>query len=250
MSYELHHGDCLEIMPTIPDNSVDMILVDPPFGTTQNKWDSVIDLPAMWQECRRIIKPNRAMVFFATQPFTSMLVYHNMPMFKHDWAWRKPKGTGHLNAKIMPMRDKEDILVFSQGKPLYIPQMTVGTPYKPKAGKNHTSNYGKFGYDRTPNEGTRYPKQILEFGVVETGTVHPTQKPLPLLQYLVRTYTNKGDTVLDFTMGSGSTGVACLLEGRNFIGIEKDTEHGYFEIATNRMRETENAPHTLAMELE
>ena len=250
MTYELYHGDCLDVMPTIPDNSIDMILVDPPFGTTQNKWDTVIDLPAMWKECKRIIKPNRAIVFFAMQPFTSVLVCSNLPMFKYDWAWRKPKGTGHLNAKKMPMRDKEDILIFSQGTPLYHPQMSKGESYKAKAGKQSTTeSYGHYGDFRNDNQGTRYPKQILEFGVVEGATLHPTQKPLPLLRYLIRTYSNEGDTILDFCFGSCSTGVACLEERRNFIGIEKDTERGYFEIATNRMREAVNAPRTLAMEL-
>ncbi len=175
----------------------------------------------------------------ASQPFTSMLVCSNLKYFKYDWCWRKPKGTGHLNAKKMPMRDKEDIVVF-YGKPCtYNPQFTSGTPYKDKAGKDHsattsmTDSYGAYNNFRNDNEGKRYPKQVLEFGVVERGTVHPTQKPVALMEYLIKTYTNEGETVLDFTMGSGTTGVACKNLNRKFIGIELDEK--YFNIAKERI---------------
>lgn len=234
-------GDCLERMKEIPDGSVDLVLTDPPYGTTACKWDSVIPLEPMWKELKRVIKPNGAIVLFAAQPFTSILISSNLKGFKYDWTWRKPKGTGHLNAKRMPMRDKEDIVVFYDKQCTYNPQFTKGTPYKDKAGKNHTDttsmteNYGAYTNFRNDNEGLRYPKQVIEFGVVERGTVHPTQKPVDLMEYLIKTYTNESETVLDFTMGSGTTGVACVNTNRKFIGIEQD--EGYFKIAQDRINE-------------
>ena len=237
----LMQGDCLERMKEIPDGSVDMVLTDPPYGTTQCKWDTVIDLEKMWAELKRIVKKDGAIVFTSAQPFTSTLVMSNPKMFKYDWCWRKPKGTGHLNAKKMPMRDKEDILVFYSKPCAYNPQMTIGEPYKNKAGKDHsaktsmTDNYGEYTNFRNDNHGLRYPKQVLEMPVVERGSVHPTQKPVALMEYLIKTYTNEGETVLDFTMGSGTTGVACANLGREFIGIEKDLD--YFNIAQTRIEE-------------
>jgi site-specific DNA-methyltransferase (adenine-specific) len=235
-------GDCLERMKEIPDGSVDMVLTDPPFGTTQNKWDSVIDLDCMWSEISRVCKPNAAIVLHAAQPFTSVLVASNIKQFKYDWVWMKPKGTGHLNAKKQPMRDKEDILVFYRKQCTYNPQMTEGSPYKDKAGKNHaastsmTDNYGSYTNFRNDNTGFRYPKQVLKFGVVERGTIHPTQKPVELMEYLIRTYTNEGETVLDFTSGSFTTGVACVNLDRKFIGIEMDAH--YYDIGTDRVLST------------
>jgi len=238
---ELIQGDCLEKMKGIPDGSIDMVLTDPPYGTTQNKWDSVVALEPMWKEIKRITKTSSPVVFTACNPFSASLIMSNPKMFKYDWVWQKPKGTGHLNAKRQPMRDKEDILVFYQEQCTYNPQMTEGEPYKDKAGKDHgkntsmTGSYGEYTNFREDNAGFRYPKQVQKFGVVERGTVHPTQKPVPLLEYLIKTYTNEGDTVLDFTMGSGSTGVACKNLNRNFIGIELDAE--YFKIAEKRIKE-------------
>ena len=232
-------GDCLERMKEIPDGSIDMILCDLPYGTTACKWDTLIPFEPLWAHYKRVIKSNGAIVLFGSQPFTSALVMSNPTWFKYDWVWRKPKGTGHLNAKHQPMRDKEDILVFCVGKSLYNPQFTDGLPYKNKAGSDHsartsmTDSYGAYTNFRNDNGGKRYPKQVLEFGVVERDTVHPTQKPVALLEYLIKTYTNEGETVLDNTMGSGSTGVACKNLNRNFIGIEKDA--GYFEIAKQRI---------------
>lgn len=239
---KLLQGDCLEVMKDIPDGSVDMVLTDPPYGTTACKWDSVIPFEPMWDQLKRITKKNGAIVMTASQPFTSALVMSNVKMFKYDWVWRKPKGTGHLNAKKMPMRDKEDILVFYQKPCLYNPQFTLGTPYKNKAGNpskstSMTDSYGKYTNFRNDNEGKRFPKQVLEIPVVERGTVHPTQKPVALMEYLIKTYTNKGDTVLDFTMGSGTTGVACVNTGRDFIGIELDET--YFGIAQDRIKEAQ-----------
>ena len=235
-------GDCLERMKEIPDGSVDMIMCDLPYGTTQNKWDSVIPFEPLWEQYKRVTKENSAIVLTASQPFTSALVMSNPKQFKYDWVWRKPKGTGHLNAKKQPMRDKEDILVFYARQPTYNPQFGSGTPYKDKAGKDHSSStsmtgsYGAYTNKREDNDGRRYPKQVLEFGVVERGTVHPTQKPVALMEYLIKTYTNEGDVVLDNCAGSFTTGVACVNLNRKFIGIEMD--ENYFEIGVNRIKET------------
>ena len=235
---KLYLGDCLEIMKSIPDGSVDMVLTDPPYGTTACKWDSIIPFELMWEQLKRVTKKNGAIVMTASQPFTSALVMSNPKMFKYDWTWRKPKGTGHLNAKKMPMKDKEDILVFYAAPCTYNPQFTSGTPYKNKAGDptkstSMTDSYGKYTNFRNDNEGKRYPKQVIDFPVVERGTQHPTQKPVELMEYLIKTYTNEGETVLDFTMGSGTTGVACKNLDRDFIGIELDEE--YFKIAEERI---------------
>ena len=232
----LMQGDCLERMKEIPDGSVDMILADPPYGTTRNKWDSVIPLEPMWEQLKRVIKPNGAIVMTAAQPFTSVLVCSNLHWFKYDWTWRKPKGTGHLNAKRQPMRDKEDVVIFCSGQTTYNPQMASGTPYKEKSGLKGGGGYAGYGFDKrvgNDNDGKRYPKQVLEFGVVERNTVHPTQKPVALMEYLIKTYTNEDETVLDFTAGSFTTGVACVNLNRKFIGIELDDK--YFEIGKNRI---------------
>ena len=232
----LWQGDCLELMKDIPDNSVDMILCDLPYGTTACKWDVVIPFEHLWQHYNRIIKPGAAIVLTSAQPFTSMLVMSNLDNFKYDWVWRKEKGTGHLNAKKQPMRDKEDILIFGNGVVKYNPQMIEGTPYKAKPGKSKIEDcYGLYGDVRTDNAGTRYPKQVLDFKSEGRGRVHPTQKPVALMEYLIRTYTNEGDVVMDNCMGSGTTGVACINTNRRFIGIEKDEK--YFDIAANRINE-------------
>lgn len=234
-------GDCLERMKEIECGTVDLVLTDLPYGTTQNKWDSVLPLDQLWAEYRRIAKPNAAVVLTASQPFTSALVMSNTEWFKYDWTWRKPKGTGHLNAKQQPMRDKEDILVFYARQPTYNPQFTYGKPYTAesrgakRSGSSGTSNYGSFGNDRNASDGRRYPKQVIEFTPVEVGTVHPTQKPVALMEYLIRTYAVPGMTVLDNTMGSGTTGVAALRCGCDFIGIELDPSH--FETASARIDE-------------
>ncbi len=233
----LYLGDCLEILPELHAKSIDLTLADLPYGTTQNAWDSVIPLDRLWREYWRVLKANSPVVLTAAQPFTSMLVSSQIAHFKYDWIWRKPKGTGHLNAKKMPMRDKEDVAVFYRAPCTYNPQFGTGEAYKSKAGKvaenGLTDSYGKFGIHRDGSDGKRYPKQVLEFGVVERGTVHPTQKPVPLFEYFVRTYTNEGDTVLDNTMGSGTTGVACAATGRKFVGIE--AHEPYFDIACDRI---------------
>ena len=242
---QLLQGDCLELMKSIPDGSIDMILCDLPYGTTACKWDSVIPFEPMWEQYKRIIKDNGAIVLFGSEPFSTELRHSNLKMFKYDWYWRKPRGTGHLNAKKQPLRDIETISVFYKKQCTYNPQFSEGEPYSAaKGGKNArvsdagVTTYGKFmnGMEfRNDNPGIRYPKQLQEFGVVERGTVHPTQKPVSLLEYLIKTYTTPGEVVLDNCMGLGSTGVACVNTGRRFIGIELDP--GYFEIAERRINE-------------
>ena len=244
---KLINDDCLIAMKEIESGSVDMVLADPPYGTTACKWDSVIPLEPMWEQLKRVIKPNGAIVMTASQPFTTTLIASNMKMFKYCWVWQKNKSTGHLNAKIMPMKDHEDIVIFGKGKIDYNPQMTEGHKRYCSTGSNvgnKPTTYGKETNDkiyRASNK--RYPKTVLtipyEFGREvgkKTGRVHPTQKPVELMEYLIKTYTNEGDTVLDFTMGSGTTGVACANLNRSFIGIELDEE--YFEIATQRIEGT------------
>lgn len=233
-------ADCLDAMREITDGSVDMVLCDLPYGTTQNKWDSVLPLDYLWASYEWVCKDSAAIVLTAAQPFTSSLVMSHPKMFKYDWTWRKPKGTGHLNAKRMPMRDKEDILVFYDKQCTYNPQMTEVEPYKDKAGKNHagtnsmTGSYGTYTNFRNDNDGKRYPKQVIDFGVVERGTIHPTQKPVALFEYLIRTYTNPGDTVLDNCAGSGTTAIAAENCGRKWICIERDP--GYSAKAIERIR--------------
>lgn len=313
----LLQGDCLELMADIPDGSVDMVLTDPPYGTTACKWDTVIDLPSMWAELKRIVKPNGAIVMTASQPFTTTLIGSNAEMFRYSWVWEKDQGVNFLSAKRHPMKVHEDILVFyidlatqrgaaKEYQPVrdylqteraragltakainsllgnymgshyftngvqfcipspanyeklqktrrfqmpygelrawyerlgasiecvtYNPQMTKGNPYL--SGKGTSGEVtGGVQKTQTQNDGTRYPRSVLKMKR-ETGS-HPTQKPVPLMEYLIRTYTNEGETVLDFTMGSGTTGVACANTGRQFIGIELDP--GYFEIAKQRI---------------
>lgn len=240
---ELWCGDCLELMKDIPDKSVDMILCDLPYGTTACKWDSIIPFEPLWEQYNRIIKDNGAIVLFGAEPFSSKLRLSNLKIYKYDWIWKKPRGTGHLNAKKQPMRDAENISVFYKKQCTYNPQYEKGEPYSAlkggkisKVSESGVTTYGKFmnGAEfRNDNNGFRYPKQVIEFGVVERGTVHPTQKPVALLEYLIKTYTNENETVLDNCMGSGSTGVACVNTDRKFIGIELDNT--YFEIAKERI---------------
>jgi site-specific DNA-methyltransferase (adenine-specific) len=229
----LLQGDCLERMKEIPDGSVDMILTDPPYGTTACKWDSIIPLEPMWEYLKRIIKPNGAIVMTASQPFTSALVMSNPKMFCYEWIWVKSKITGVLNAKRMPVRKHEQILVFSSRKSTgtYNAQGLIKKGTITKQGGN-SDNYGKRNAKEYVQEFTNWPRDVLEIKS-EGKTVHPTQKPVALMEYLIRTYTNEGETVLDFTMGSGTTGVAAKSLNRNFIGIELDQV--YFDIAEARI---------------
>jgi site-specific DNA-methyltransferase (adenine-specific) len=235
----LMHGNCLERMKEIPDGSVDMVLTDPPYGTTQCKWDSIIPLEPMWEQLKRIIKPNGAIVMTASQPFTTTLIASNMKMFKYCWVWEKSRPTGHLNAKRMPMKNVEDIVVFYKKQCTYLPQMEDGKPNHVTDGATRntiaTNNcYGAFKNIVQKTTRLKYPKQVRNFKQQDPRKIlHPTQKPVALMKYLIKTYTNEGETVLDFTMGSGSTGVAAKNLNRNFIGIELD--EGYFNIAKDRI---------------
>lgn len=232
----LVHGDCLEVMLSIPSGSVDLVCCDMPYGTTQCKWDSVIDLQALWAEYWRVCKPNAAVVLFSQTPFDKVLGVSNLKNLKYEIIWEKTSATGHLNAKKMPMKAHENILVFYKKLPTYNPQKTQGHTRKTsKTGKKYDSDcYGdesnKPFYDSTE----RYPRSVQIFPTdKQTLKLHPTQKPVALMEWLIKTYSNEGETVLDNTMGSGTTGVACKNTGREFIGIELDSE--YFDIASNRI---------------
>ncbi len=243
-------GDCLEVMKEIPTGSVDAIITDPPYGTTACKWDSVIPFEPMWEQLNRIIKPNGAIVLFSGQPFTSALIMSNPKVFKYCWTWDKNKPTGHLNAKKQPLRVIEDICVFYKKQCVYNPVLINrekknirNTDYTPS--KEGVNAYGKTRKNFKYNEGRvipinkGYPRNSLKFIGVGTNSknkrLHPTQKPIELMEYLIKTYTNENETVLDFTMGSGSTGVAAKNLNRNFIGIELDDK--YFEIAKERIND-------------
>ena len=231
----LLHGDCLQLMKDIPDGSVDLILCDLPYGTTACKWDSVIPFAPLWAQYKRILKPNGAVVLFAAQPFTTQLINSNMRDFRYCWYWRKSNVTGGIFAKVQPMRCIEDIAVFYRRKPTYNPQGLR----KLDGGKiNAASKTNVYGQKKNPSvqQYTGYPHHLLEFRK-DAHQMHPTQKPVALLEYLIRTYTAPGETVLDNCMGSGSTGVACVRTGRNFIGIE--LEQKYFDIAAARSRDSE-----------
>lgn len=237
---DLRQGDCLELMKDIPDKSIDMILCDLPYGTTKNKWDSIIPLDKLWEQYKRIIKENGAIVLFSQMPFTVKLIESNYKEFKYEWIWEKEQGTGHLNAKKMPLKIHENILVFYKKLPMYNPQWEYGKPYIATY-STHSSNYGKQkDYITTISDGRRYPKDIIKIKRKSTDKhLHPTQKPVALLEYLIKTYTNEGETVLDNCMGSGSTGVACVNTNRNFIGIELDEK--YFKIAEERINNVPRA---------
>ena len=232
---DLYEGDCLNILPKLADNGVDMLLVDLPYGTTACKWDSVIPLDQLWKQYNRICKKNAAMVYTAAQPFTTILASSNIENFKYEWIWEKPQGTNPMNAKVMPLKSHENILVFYRKKPTYNPQMWYSTPYSgfssnvSKIGEVYGSQQSKH---RDNPEGSRYPKTILKYKQ-EKG-LHPTQKPVGLMEYLIKTYTNEDEIVLDNTMGSGTTGVACMNTNRKFIGIESDKK--YFDIAKQRIK--------------
>ena len=229
----LLEGDCLERMKDIPDGSVDMVLTDPPYGTTSCKWDSIIPLEPMWEQLKRIIKPNGAIVMTASQPFTTTLIASNRKMFKYCWYWKKNRATGVLNAKKQPLREIEEIVVFNVKQ--YNPQGLIEVNQPSRNSKKDYDNYGSGTCKSYVQKYTNYPRQVLEFDSIQR-TVHPTQKPVALMEYLIKTYTNEGETVLDFTMGSGTTGVACKNLNRNFIGIELDEQ--YFKIAQERISAT------------
>ena len=231
-------GDCLEEMQSIESGSVDMVLADPPYGTTSCKWDSIIPLEPMWEQLKRIIKPNGAIVMTASQPFTTTLISSNMKMFKYCWVWDKARGTGFQVAKYRPMIKTEDIVVFGNGRVTYNPIMIAREkPKRSKCYASSESNPLKYNDGIVREYNKKYPVNVIEASnASQVGKQHPTQKPVALMEYLIKTYTNEGETVLDFTMGSGTTGVACKNLNREFIGIEKD--ENYFNIARDRINAT------------
>ena len=236
-------GDCLEVMADIPDKSIDMILCDPPYGTTACKWDSVIPFEPMWEQLNRLIKPNGAIALFGSQPFTSALIMSNVKMFKYCWVWESNRAANFAQAPYMPLKNTEDIAVFSHAtiaqnstnRMGYNPQETF-TVDKVCAGKKANAHRpGRAGQKPYQQTISGYPSQVIHFSK-DSKPIHPTQKPVALMEYLVKTYTNEGETVLDFCIGSGTTAVACVKTGRHFIGIEKDED--YCEIARKRIMAT------------
>lgn len=242
----LLNGNCLEEMNKVADESVDLILTDLPYGTSACSWDSMIPLDALWEHYKRVLKPDGVVILFGSEPFSSLVRCSNLEMYKYDWKWVKPRGANFLNVKYQPLKNYEDIMVFSKAASsfskgglnmVYNPQMDEGVPYvhysgRQKNTKNNATVRSEIKSVLTQNEGVRYPKAILEYNF-DKEKFHPTQKPVALLSYLIETYTNVGGLVLDSCMGSGSTGVACKQTGRDFIGIELNED--YFNIAKERI---------------
>jgi site-specific DNA-methyltransferase (adenine-specific) len=245
MDIKLLHGDCLELMKDIPDGSVDMILCDLPYGTTACKWDSIIPFEPLWEQYERVIKDNGAIVLTATQPFASELLMSNPESYRHSWYWNKITGSNPMTAKYKPMPVVEEVLVFSKKTVSYIPIMVDAEPKNMRKrdgvyqnSKGIIGGSATFKCSKTHDESKRYPKNLLSYSnrkgeLNNVNRLHPAQKPVPLMEYLIKTYTNEGETVLDNCMGSGTTGVACVNTNRNFIGIELDDK--YFEIAKQRI---------------
>ena len=244
---QLYQGDCLEVMKNIPDCSVDLVLTDPPYGSTSCVWDSIIPLDMMWKELKRVTKPKSAIVLFGQEPFSSLLRVSNLEMFKYDWYWRKSRPSGFVNAKLKPLKDIEVISVFSKGATangsknnmVYFPQglervdQEWSRPEHYMEGDRGVNPARKSHKLSRVIENTGYPRQILDFPNSNKGLLHPTQKPVALMEYLIKTYSNEGMTVLDFCAGSGTTGVAAKNLNRDFIGIEMD--EGYFKLAKDRI---------------
>lgn len=237
IKFDLRQGDCLEVMKDIPDKSIDMILCDLPYGTTACKWDNVIPFEPLWEQYNRIIKDNGAIVLFGSEPFSSKLRLSNLKMYKYDWVWNKVTGIGHLVAKLRPLQSTEDIMVFGKNKVQYHPIMIDRPKNKIELGREYRRSSIIGGNSKSYSKiyTQWYPKNILTFSKTTRNAQHPTQKPVALLEYLIKTYTVEGETVLDNCMGSGSTGVACVNTARRFIGIELDEK--YFNIAKERIEE-------------
>lgn len=234
-------GDCLSLLEAIPDKSIDMVCCDMPYGTTNCRWDTVLDLPKLWEQYRRVAKDNAAIVLFAQTPFDKVLGCSNLPWLRYELIWEKAHPTGHLNAKRMPMKAHENILVFYNRLPTYNPQKTSGHTRKTAIKRgNNSLHYGAQAFIELPYDSTeRYPRSVLTFpSDRQRLNLHPTQKPVALIEWLISTYSNEGDVVLDNCMGSGTTGVACRNLQRKFVGMESDQE--YFTLASNRISQ----PHT------
>lgn len=237
----LYHGDCLIEGSKIPDNSIDAIIADLPYGTTACKWDVIIPFRPLWELYKRVIKRRGAIVLFGNQPFTSLLITSNLEWFKYCWVWIKNTVTSVMNAKHQPLRNIEDVAVFCDSVTTYNPQ-GVWAVRKSLIDSGESENYGGKSHKPYTQAATNYPRQVLKFST-ENG-LHPTQKPILLLEYLIKTYTNEGDTVLDNVMGSGTTGVACMNLDRHFVGIEKEPE--YFELASRRIEKARRQPRQLS----
>jgi DNA modification methylase len=243
--YKLHNKDCLEVMKEIPDNHIDMVFCDLPYGTTRNSWDTIIPFDELWESYNRIVKENGAIVLTSQQPFTSKLIMSNLSDFRYEWIWEKNKSTGHLNAKKMPMKSHENVCVFYKNLPTYNPQKTTGhKPFgavkpkdnipEPEVKRNYNHVNKQLGNDGKTTD--RYPRSIQKFSVINNDNKekwHPTQKPVGMIEYFIKTYSNENDIILDNCMGSGSTGIACLNFNRKFIGIELNDE--YFDKAKERI---------------
>lgn len=243
----MRQGDCLELMRDLPDASVDLILCDLPYGTTACKWDKELPLPELWANYRRILKPNGAAVLTAMNPFAARLIVSNHEWFRYEWVWEKTSAKGHMSAALRPLRAHELVLVFSPKQPTYNPQKWKIEEAKRTKRKTltMTGSVGVYGVEqkqRKLDDGSRFPRSVVKFGnapsKIATRNFHPTQKPVALMEYLIRTYTNGGDVVMDNCMGSGTTGVACMNTGRHFIGFEKDPV--YFELAKQRVLEAKD----------
>lgn len=246
----IYNMDCLEGMREIPDGSIDCIICDLPFGTTKNAWDSIIPLHDLWEQYRRVIKQRGAIVLFGQQPFTAALLMSNPDMFKYEWIWEKDNGTGHLNSKFAPMKKHENVLVFSKSAACYVknpddamayhPQKTAGKPYTQKSGRpSHNYDAANCHQVVTENSGERYPTDVLKFNR-DKDKLHPTQKPVELIRYLIRTYSDEGQVILDNCMGSGTTAIAALRERRHYIGFELNRE--YFDKAQQRIAKEKQSP--------
>lgn len=237
----IYNQDCMEGMKLLPNKSIDMILCDLPYGTTQCKWDTIIPFDSLWNEYKRIIKDNGAIVLTSAQPFTSLLISSQINLFKYNWIWEKSKATGYLNSKKRPLIAHEDILIFSKKQTIYNPQMTPGEPYYKGKAHRPTEVYGKQKEILVENkDGLRYPRTVQYFKTAESeGQIyHPTQKPIALFEFLIKTYTNENDIVLDNCIGSGTTAIACKNLNRHFIGYE--TNQKYFDITNQRLKEYKN----------
>lgn len=245
----LHNDDCLKVLPKIDDNSIDMILCDLPYGTTRNKWDSQIPLDLLWEQYKRVIKRKGCIALFAQTPFDKVLGNSNLEMLKYEWIWEKPMATGRLNCHFAPMKAHENILIFSYSAACYVkdtnnamiynPQMSTGKPYV-SSSRSVSTNYDVKWLKEvtTVNNGSRFPRDVQVFKH-DKDKFHPTQKPVALLEFLIKTYTNEGGVVLDNCMGSGSTGVACVNTNRRFIGIEISKD--YYDIANKRINEAQSS---------